>query len=58
LDVLLAAVFAFLSVGCVSAAATALLSDGPAASRFVPATIATAAVFAAFAAWTIADTRG
>jgi len=54
-DLFLAAIFAFLAVGCASLAATALLGDGQGPPQFISAATATAAIFAAFAVWSVSD---
>jgi hypothetical protein len=51
----MAGLFAFLALACASAAATTLLGDGPTSPSFVPAVIATAAIFAAFSVWMFFD---
>ena len=51
-DLVLAAVFAILAVGCVSLAATAVLAGGIGHPEFAPAAVATAVILGAFAVWT------
>lgn len=55
---LMAGLFAFLAVACVSAAGTVLLGDGQANPSFAPAVLATAVIFAAFACWLFLDIDG
>jgi membrane associated rhomboid family serine protease len=52
---LMAGLFAFFAVACLSAAATTLLGDVPTNPSFAPAAIATAVIFAAFAIWSFRD---
>lgn len=52
-DLVTAAVFGFLAVGCASLAVISLASEGPLPPQFVPAATATAAIFAAFTVWTL-----
>jgi hypothetical protein len=52
LDVVLAAVFAFLAVGSASAAVSAVAAGGVDRPSLASAGIATALVFGAFAIWT------
>lgn len=56
-DLVLAAVFAFLAVGCASAAVSAVAAEGVYHPQFAPAAIATALIFGAFAIWTYGSVR-
>jgi hypothetical protein len=56
-DLLLAAVFAVLAVGCVSLAATAVLAGGIGHPEFIPAAVATAVVLGALAIWSYPGAR-
>ncbi len=56
--ILMAGLFAFFAVACISAAATALLGEVQTSPSFAPAAIATAVIFAAFAVWTFRNPAG